>query len=31
MENLFDVIEAGNGHIIKVWKRGVPFEEAAIA
>ena len=30
MENLFDVIEAGNGHIIKAWKRGVPFEEAAI-
>jgi tRNA-splicing ligase RtcB len=30
-ENLFDVIEAGNGHIIKAWKRGVPFEEAAIA
>jgi tRNA-splicing ligase RtcB (3'-phosphate/5'-hydroxy nucleic acid ligase) len=30
MENLFDVIDAGNGHIIKAWKRGVPFEEAAI-
>ena len=30
MENLFDVIEAGNGHIIKAWKRGVPFEEAAV-
>lgn len=28
---MFDVIEAGNGHIIKAWKRGVPFEEAAIA
>ena len=31
MESLFDVIEAGNGHIIKAWKRGVPFEEQAIA
>src|SRR5271166_728248 len=30
MENLFDVIEAGNGHIIKAWKRGVPFEDAAV-
>lgn len=29
-QNLFDVIEAGNGHIIKAWKRGVPFEDAAI-
>src|ERR1035437_3846369 len=26
----FEVIEAGNGHIIKAWKKGVPFEDAAI-
>jgi tRNA-splicing ligase RtcB len=26
----FEVIEAPNGHIIKAWKQGVPFEEAAI-
>ena len=30
MENLFDVIDAGNGKIVKAWKRGVPFEEGAI-
>jgi tRNA-splicing ligase RtcB len=30
MDNLFDVIDAGNGRIIKAWKRGVPFEEAAV-
>src|ERR1700691_2702539 len=27
---MFDVIEAGNGHIIKAWRKGVPFEEQAI-
>jgi tRNA-splicing ligase RtcB len=26
----FEVIEAGNGHLIKAWKQGVPFEEQAI-
>lgn len=26
----FEIIEAGNGKIIKAWKRGVPFEESAI-
>src|ERR1019366_8051570 len=30
MENLFEVIDAGNGKIIKAWKKGVPFEDAAI-
>ena len=30
MDNLFDVIDAGNGHIIKAWKRGVPFDENTI-
>ena len=30
MDNLYEVIQAGNGHIIKAWKRGVPFEDAAI-
>ena len=30
MENLFDVIDAGNGKIVKAWKRGVPFEDGAI-
>ena len=30
MENLFDVIDAGNGHLVKAWKHGVPFEDAAI-
>lgn len=29
-ESLFDVIDAGNGKLIKAWKRGVPFEDAAI-
>lgn len=31
MENLFEVIDAGNGHIVKAWKKGVAFEEQAIA
>ena len=26
----FDVIEAGNGKLIKAWKRGVPFEDKAV-
>lgn len=26
----FEVIEAGNGKIVKAWKKGVPFEEQAI-
>ena len=26
----FEVIEAGNGKIIKAWKKGVPFEDKAI-
>lgn len=26
----FEVIDAGNGKIIKAWKKGVPYEEAAI-
>jgi tRNA-splicing ligase RtcB len=26
----FEVIEAGNGKIIKAWKKGVPFEEQAV-
>lgn len=30
MENLFEVIDAGNGHIVKAWKKGVPFETEAI-
>jgi len=30
VENLFEVIDAGNGKIVKAWKRGVPFEEGAI-
>ncbi len=30
MENLYEVIDAGNGKIVKAWKRGVPFEDAAI-
>lgn len=30
MDSLFEVIEAGNGHIIKAWKKGVPFEDKAI-
>ena len=29
-EDLFDVIDAGNGHLVKAWKHGVPFEDAAI-
>jgi tRNA-splicing ligase RtcB (3'-phosphate/5'-hydroxy nucleic acid ligase) len=29
-EPLFEVIDAGNGRIIKAWKKGVPFEEKAI-
>lgn len=27
----YDVIDAGNGKIIKAWRQGVPFEEKAIA
>ena len=27
---LFDVIDAGKGHFIKAWKRGVPFEDKAV-
>jgi hypothetical protein len=27
MEPQFEVIEAGEGRIIKAWKKGVPFEE----
>jgi hypothetical protein len=30
MDNLFDVIDAGNGHMVKAWKHGVPFDDAAI-
>jgi tRNA-splicing ligase RtcB (3'-phosphate/5'-hydroxy nucleic acid ligase) len=30
VENLFEVIDAGDGKIIKAWKKGVPFEDAAI-
>ena len=30
MENLFEVIDAGDGKIVKAWKKGVPFEDAAI-
>jgi tRNA-splicing ligase RtcB len=30
MKPLFDVIDAGNGHFIKAWKRGVPFEDKAV-
>jgi len=26
----FEVINAGNGKIIKAWKKGVPYEEAAV-
>jgi tRNA-splicing ligase RtcB len=30
VEDMFEVIDAGNGHIIKAWKKGVAFEEMAI-
>ena len=30
MDNLFDVIDAGNGALVKAWRKGVPFEEGAI-
>ena len=30
MADNFEVIDAGNGKIVKAWKRGVPFEEGAI-
>jgi len=30
MADMFEVIDAGNGKIVKAWKKGVPFEQGAI-